>query len=118
MVRRSLLRAENQQGFELVDSRQKRPQQTLSHLVIPEPPFSPRRHYDCRNLCHLAGLLGPSGRPSKIIFLKPTVMVFAHWGHFQFNMVIFFCQGYFNSIAKSAIDWLLNYLQQEELQWR
>ena len=51
----------------------KRPQQTLFHLVIPEPPFSPRHHHDCRNLRHLAGLLSPSGRPSKRIFPRPTV---------------------------------------------
>ncbi len=41
------------------------------------PPV-PLKH---RYLCHLAGLLGPSGRPNEIAFPRPPVMVPAHWGH-------------------------------------
>ena len=63
---------------------QKKPQQTLSHLVTPGPPFSPRCQQRHRHLCRLAGLLGPSGRPNEITFLRPTVMVPARWGSYSF----------------------------------
>ena len=63
--------------------KKERPQQTLPHLVVPGPPFSPRWKPTHRYFCHHAGLLGPSGRPFETSFFWPTVMVPAHWGRHQ-----------------------------------
>jgi len=58
-----------------------------SHLVVPGPPFSPRWEPTHRYFALGAGLLGPSGRPIKISFSWPTVMVPAHWDQLNTTIV-------------------------------